>query len=79
MFWGCVVKEGKPYKTKSALEDNDYAVLHISNVALPSSAPNGKIYLQATLGKETEAITLASLQKDKVESVALDLYVNVQQ
>jgi len=39
MFWGYVLKENKAYKTHSALEDNDYPVLHISNVALPKSAP----------------------------------------
>jgi hypothetical protein len=33
------------------LEDNDYPVLHISNVALPKNAQGGKIYLTATMGK----------------------------
>jgi hypothetical protein len=65
------------------LEDNDYPVLHISNVALPKNAPGGKIYLTATMGKsgaETiKDLVIATLQKDKVESVALDLYVNVSQ
>lgn len=83
MFWGCVLKDGKAYKTQSALEDNDYPVLHISNVALPKNAPGGKIYLTATMGKtgsETfKDLVIATLQKDKVESVALDLYVNVSQ
>jgi len=83
MFWGCVLKDSKAYKTQSALEDNDYPVLHISNVALPKNAPQGKIYLTASMGKagsETlSGLTLATLQKDKVESIALDLYVNVSQ
>ena len=61
----------------------DYPVLHISNVALPKNAPQGKIYLLATMGKQGQEtvkdLTLATLQKDKVESVALDLYVNVSQ
>lgn len=65
------------------MEDNDYPVLHISNVALPKNAPGGKIYLTATMGKsgsETiKDLVIASLQKDKVESVSLDLYVNVSQ
>jgi len=65
------------------LEDLDYPVLHISNVALPKNAPQGKIYLLATMGKQGQEtvkdLTLATLQKDKVESVALDLYVNVSQ
>ncbi len=51
MFWGHVLKDGKAYKTQSALEDNDYPVLHISNVALPKNAPEGKIYLSASMGK----------------------------
>ncbi len=83
MFWGSIIKESKPYKTQSALEDQDYPVLHISNVALPKNAPNGKIYLTASLGgkggDQVQGLTLATLQKDKVESIALDLYVNVSQ
>lgn len=79
MFWGCVIKEGKPYKTHSALEESDYPVLHISNVALPKSAGNGKVHLVASMGKDLKDLTLATLQKDKVETVALDLYVNVSQ
>ena len=58
--------------------------MHISNVALPKNAPQGKIYLLATMGKSgsdssVKDLTLATLQKDKVESVALDLYFNVSQ
>lgn len=79
MFWGCQLKEAKPYKTQSALEDNDFPVLHISNVALPRNAPNGKIYLLASMGKDLKDLTIATLQKDKIESVSLDLYVNVTQ
>lgn len=79
MFWGCVIKEGKPYKTHNALEESDYPVLHISNVALPKSAGNGKVHLVASMGKDLKDLTLATLQKDKVETVALDLYVNVSQ
>jgi hypothetical protein len=51
MFWGVALKDGKAYKTQSALEDNDYPVLHISNVALPKNAVGGKIYLTVTMGK----------------------------
>jgi hypothetical protein len=83
MFWGCVLKDNKAYKTQSALEDNDYPVLHISNVALPKNAPEGKVYLTATMGKQgsetVKDLVIATLQKNKVESVALDLYVNVSQ
>jgi hypothetical protein len=52
MFWGVVIKEGKPYKTQPALEENDYPVLHVSNVALPKSAGNGKVQLLASMGKD---------------------------
>jgi hypothetical protein len=79
MFWGCVLKEGKPYKTQSALEENDYPVLHISNVALPKTAPAGKVHLLASMGKDLQNLTLATLQKDKVENLALDIYVNITQ
>ena len=33
----------------------------------------------ASLGKELTDLTIATLQMGKVESIALDLYVNVQQ
>jgi hypothetical protein len=68
MFWGTVIKSGKPYKTNSALEESDYPVLHISNVALPQSAPAGsKVYLLASMGKDLQNLTLACLTKDKNE------------
>ena len=79
MFWGVVIKEGKPYKTQSALEENDYPVLHLSNVALPKSAQGGKVHLLASMGKDIKDLTLATLQKDKVETIALDIYINVSQ
>ena len=79
MFWGTIVKEGKPYKTKEALEEADYPVLHLSNVALPRSAPNGKVQLLASNGKDLKDLVLATLQKDKVETIALDIYINVTQ
>lgn len=53
--------------------------MHISNVALPRNAPNGKIHLLASMGKDVKELTIATLQKDKVETVALDIYVNVSQ
>ena len=63
MFWGCAIKEGKPYKTKQALESSDYPVLHISNVALPKgAAKDSKVYLLASLGKELTDLTIATLQ-----------------
>ncbi len=79
MFWGTILKEGKPLKTKPSLEENDYPVLHISNVCLPKTAAAGKVILMASMGKDLKDLTLAVLQKDKIENVALDLYINITQ
>jgi len=68
MFWGCVIKDGKPFKTASTLEENEFPVLHISNVALPTSAKGNKVHLLASYGKDVKDLTLACLQKDKVET-----------
>ena len=78
MFWGSVVKQGKPYKTQQALEANEFPVLHLSNVALPVNA-TGKVHLLASDGKEIKDLVLATLHKDKVENVALDIYINITQ
>lgn len=79
MFWGCALKQDKPYKTQQALEENDYPVLHLSNVALPKNASGGKVSLLASMGKDLKDLTIATLQKDKVDQVALDLYINISQ
>ena len=79
MFWGCSIKEGQTYKTQSALEQNDFPVLHLSNVALPRNAGNGKVHLLASMGKDLQDLVIATLQKDKVETVKVDLYFNVSQ
>lgn len=78
MFWGTVVRQGKPYKTQQALESNEFPVLHLSNVALPASA-TGKVQLLASDGKEVKDLVLATLHKDKVENVSLDIYINASQ
>ena len=78
MFWGTVVKQGKPYKTQQALEANEFPVLHLSNVALPVNS-TGKVHLLASDGKEIKDLVLATLQKDKVENVSLDIYINITQ
>ena len=65
MFWGIAIKDGKPFKTNVALEENEYPVLHISNVAIPKNAPNGKYYLLASFGKDVKDLTLASLNKER--------------
>jgi hypothetical protein len=52
----------------------------LSNVSLPKShAASGKAYLNVSLGKDLQNLTIATLQKDKVDSYALDLYINASQ
>ena len=78
MFWGTVIKKGKPYKISSAFEEQaDYPVLHISNVALPANASSsGKTYLLLSNDKGIKDLTLACLQKDKKEVQPFDIYIN---
>ena len=52
MFWGTILKEGKPFETKNSTDKSDYPVLHISNASLPKTAGNGKVYLMASMGKD---------------------------
>eukprot|EP00826_Nyctotherus_ovalis_P004500 TRINITY_DN10984_c0_g1_i3.p1 TRINITY_DN10984_c0_g1~~TRINITY_DN10984_c0_g1_i3.p1 ORF type:complete len:229 (+),score=102.26 TRINITY_DN10984_c0_g1_i3:192-878(+) len=70
MFWGCIISEGKPYAFSKT---SGFDVAHISNVSLSKDSGVGKTYLLLTREKET--FTLACLQKDKVESHSLDLYL----
>jgi uncharacterized protein YaiI (UPF0178 family) len=80
MFWGAIVKDAKPYNAQQALEKSEYQVLHISNVALPRDAKaNSKVTLTVSMGKDLKDLTIATLTKDKVEVVALDLYINISQ
>ena len=68
MFWGTIVKENKPYKTNADLEEHEYPILHISNVALPKGhSSNSKAYLLASQGKDIKDLVVACLQKDKNE------------
>jgi hypothetical protein len=50
----------------------------LSNVSLPANA-TGKVHLLASDGKEVKDLVLATLQKDRVENVALDIYINISQ
>lgn len=62
MFWGSVIKEGKPFKTQSALEDSEFPALHISNVALSrNTSSNAKVYLLASFGKDVKDLVVACL------------------
>ncbi len=74
MFWGCVVTEGKPYELPA---DSEYELLHVSNAALSKSSEAGKTYFHVTKDKET--YTLGCLQKDKVETVFLDIFLRASQ
>ncbi len=53
-------------------------MLHLSNAALPANS-TGKVHLLASDGKEVKDLVLATLQKDRVENVSLDIYINVSQ
>jgi hypothetical protein len=77
MFWGAVIKEGKPWKAAKQLEDAEYPVLHISQAALPKNAPAGKVHLCISNGKDLNNLTICSLTKDKQESHKLDLYIHI--
>lgn len=74
MFWGCAISEKKPY---AAPKGSNVQIAHITNVALSKTSDVGKTYLIVTKGKES--FTLACLQKDKVESHSLDLYLTLDQ
>jgi len=51
------------------LEGSEFPVLHLSSVCLPKDATlSGKAYLHATLGKDLFNLTIACLQKDKIDS-----------
>eukprot|EP00826_Nyctotherus_ovalis_P026624 TRINITY_DN2078_c0_g2_i5.p1 TRINITY_DN2078_c0_g2~~TRINITY_DN2078_c0_g2_i5.p1 ORF type:complete len:200 (-),score=33.20 TRINITY_DN2078_c0_g2_i5:102-701(-) len=69
MFWGCNVSENNPYTLPKDLQEE---LLHISNAALSSSCEPGKNYLMIT--KDNETFAVGMLQKDKVETLFLDMY-----
>ena len=82
MFWGCVLKEGEPYKIQHALEDGEFPVLHLSSCVLPRNAKkeNGSTHVTVSMketGKELKNLTLAVLKPDVQETQALNLYFNV--
>jgi len=74
MLWGSIVAEGKAYALP---KDSEYELLHISNAALSKTSEAGKTHLMISKGKET--YTIGVLQKDKVESVVMDIYVRASQ
>jgi hypothetical protein len=74
MFWGCILKEGQPYKVQHALEDGEFPVLHLSNDILSnqSKKEHGKtsvfISLKATgdsaTNKDLKNLCIASLNAE---------------
>lgn len=78
MFWGTVIKEGKPFKSQQAMQDKEFSALHISQATLPEGCHQGKIYLTASMGKELPNLTVAVLSADK-DTCALDFYINLSQ
>ena len=69
MFWGCVLKDGQPYKVQHALEDGDFPVLHLSNAVLGKSSKkeDGKTYVTVSMGKDVKNLMIAVLSADKNE------------
>jgi len=81
MFWGAVVKEGKPYVTTTAFDQTgEFPVLHLSNVSLPKNAEcKGNVYLTATMEKDLSNLTIANLKKGDRESQPIDIYIHMSQ
>jgi len=61
MFWGHVLKDNKPLQVQQVLEEQEYPILHLSNVSLSKTAQGGKVYLQASTGKDQAGVILAAL------------------
>lgn len=70
MFWGCILTEKHPY---SFPEDPAWKIANITNASLSRSSAEGKTHLRLT--NERETITLAALQKDKLENYRMTLKV----
>lgn len=71
MFWGCVVKPGKPQKVQKEQTD----VLLITNISLNSSG-NAKASLFVKVGT-AENILITSLETNKHEHAQVNLYVRI--
>jgi hypothetical protein len=69
MFWGCSVKNGKPFEIKTGSNK----VIHLSEACLTPNSGNEKVYLQLQRGDEK--YNLCVLQKDKWESYKLDHFL----
>lgn len=69
MFWGCIVKDKKPFEIKTGSNK----VLHLSEACLGEKSGEEKVYLQVQRGDEK--YNLCVLQKDKWESHKLDHFL----
>jgi hypothetical protein len=72
MLWGCILTEKKPYELP---KDSEWNLLNITNAALSRSSGEGKTYLLLTNDKEI--LTLAVLQKGKIENYSMSIKVIV--
>ena len=70
MFWGCIVSESRPYVLP---KEQVRRIIHISNAALSKTSETGKNYL--TITKDNQTFTIGMLQRDKAETLFLDIYV----
>ena len=71
MFWGCVVKENKPFEIKSKID----GVLHLSEACLNPNAGDGKIYLQ--LHEGANKFNICVLKKDSWETQRLEHFLHI--
>lgn len=71
MFWGCIVKPGKPHQLQQELTD----VLYISNISLHPKA-HGKSSLYIKVG-DSENLLVTSLESGKHEHATVNLYVRI--
>lgn len=70
MFWGCILTEKHAY---SFPEDPTWKAVNITNASLSRSSAEGKTHLRLTSGSQT--VTLAALQRDKLENYRMTLKV----
>ncbi len=71
MFWGCIVKPGKPHKLQESLDD----VVLVSNVSLNAST-GGKTSLFVKVG-DGESLLITSLEPGKHEHAQVHLYFRI--
>ena len=74
MFWGTVIKQGKPF----IMDKDDLSrVIHISNASLGINPSSGRNTLLAVGGPQK--IVLGALEKDKRDHILVDLFIRYEQ